>query len=442
MARKINSEKIVNGVMKFVNLKAIQAIKDGILFILPLTLVGSIFLLLAQLPIPAFNDFMAGIFGEGWINPLLRIYSASFGIMGMVAAIGIAYTYVKNEGHDPLPAGILGLVVFLVTSPNSVTDAASGVVVGNVIDMTWTGGQGMVNAIIVGLAVGYIYSWFLNRDIRIKMPDGVPDGVSNAFSSLIPGAVIMVLAMIVHIGFEYGLNKTFLEWIYDVLQKPLQGLTDSLPAVILISAIGPFLWWFGVHGSSLVSGVMMGILASNSAANQAIIDKGLALTIDNGAKIVTQQFLDNLLILTGSGITIGLVLAMVFRAKSAQYKQLGKIAIVPAIFNINEPITFGTPIVMNPLMFIPFVTVPVITALISYFAIATGLVPPFSGVLVPWTTPPIVSGFLLGGWRTALLQIVILALSVVVYYPFFKKQDEIMYKQELENAKLENSIED
>ncbi|HOK63535.1 MAG TPA: PTS cellobiose transporter subunit IIC, partial [Soehngenia sp.] len=107
-----------------------------------------------------------------------------------------------------------------------------------------------------------------------------------------------------------------------------------------------------------------------------------------------------------------------------------------------EPITFGTPIVMNPLMFIPFVTVPVITALISYFAIATGLVPPFSGVLVPWTTPPIVSGFLLGGWRTALLQIVILALSVVVYYPFFKKQDEIMYKQELENAKLENSIED
>jgi PTS system cellobiose-specific IIC component len=433
MGNKFNTEKLVQTVMKFVNLKGVQALKDGILFILPLTLVGSIFLLLAQLPIPALNDFIAGILGPEWIMPLLRIYSASFGIIAMVAVVGIAYTYAKNEGHEPLSAGILALVVFLATSPDSITDAASGVTVGGVINMTWVGGQGMVTAIIIGLVVGAVYSWFLDKKITIKMPDGVPDGVTNAFSALVPGAVIMTGAMIIHIIFRYGLATTFLEWIYTVLQTPLQGMTDSLPAVLLMAFLVPFLWWFGIHGASIVNGVMLGILASNSLANQALLDSGVALTIDNGASIVTQQFQENLLIITGSGVTIGLVIAMIFASKSAQYKTLGKIAVVPALFNINEPITFGTPIVMNPFMFIPFVGVPTIAALISYFAIATGLVPPFSGVIVPWTTPPIISGFLVGGWRTALLQLIIIGISVVVYYPFFKKQDAITYKQEIEN---------
>jgi len=121
---------------------------------------------------------------------------------------------------------------------------------------------------------------------------------------------------------------------------------------------------------------------------------------------------------------------MIILGKSAQSKELGKLAIVPACFNINEPVTFGTPIVMNPFMAIPFIATPMITGLITYFAIATGLVSPFSGVMVPWTTPPIISGFILGGWRTALLQIVIMVVSFFIYFPFFKKQDSINYANE------------
>ena len=121
---------------------------------------------------------------------------------------------------------------------------------------------------------------------------------------------------------------------------------------------------------------------------------------------------------------------MIFFSKSAQSKELGKLAIVPGCFNINEPITFGTPIVMNPFMAIPFIVTPMINSLITYLAIASGLVPLFTGVMVPWTTPPVISGFILGGWRTALLQIVVMAISFFIYFPFFKKQDAINYANE------------
>ena len=137
---------------------------------------------------------------------------------------------------------------------------------------------------------------------------------------------------------------------------------------------------------------MTGILTSNTLENQAIVTSGKALTVANGGHIVTQQFLDNFVSMTGAGVTIGLVLCMLFFAKSAQCKELGKLAIVPGIFNINEPITFGTPIVMNPFMAIPFIITPMVSGLVTYFAIATGLVPPFGGVMVPWTTPALISG--------------------------------------------------
>ena len=129
-------------------------------------------------------------------------------------------------------------------------------------------------------------------------------------------------------------------------------------------------------------------------------------------------------------MTIGLVIYMIFFAKSAQCKELGRLGGVPGLFNINEPILFGTPIVMNPFLAIPFIAMPVISGLILYFSIAVGLVPMFGGVMVPWTTPPIVSGFLVGGWKMAVLQTFILALSFFVYLPFIRKIDKMNLQAE------------
>ena len=187
------------------------------------------------------------------------------------------------------------MVIFILTS-NLYVITKAGETVAKVIPMTWTGGEGMVTAIIIGLIVGMVYSWFIEKKITIKMPAGVPQGVANSFAALIPAAVLVLGATIVFGFFKYAMNTTFIEFIYKIIQTPLQGMTDSLGGVIVMAFSIPFLWWFGVHGSSIVGGIMTGILLSNTTANQAILDSGLELTIANGAHIVTQQFKNNLLI--------------------------------------------------------------------------------------------------------------------------------------------------
>jgi PTS system cellobiose-specific IIC component len=316
------------------------------------------------------------------------------------------------------------------------TDAAGNsmdlLVVGNVLDKTWGGGQGMFSAIIIGIFTAMVYSWFIKRNITIKMPDGVPDNIAATFEAILPAFVSIVLTTIVYAIFKLALDTTFFEWIFEVLQTPLQGLTGGLFGAIAIPFLFSFFWWFGVHGPNVIGSIISPILTANTLGNQAILDSGRELTRANGGQIVTQQFTDQFITVTGSGMTIGIVIFMVFMAKSQQYKTLGRLSIVPGLFNINEPILFGTPIVMNPMMAVPFIITPIASSLVTYAALATGLVPLFSGVLVPWTTPPIISGFLIGGWQAAVLQLVVLTMAVFIYLPFAIYMDKTTLKEEEE----------
>lgn len=419
--------KLIPPILTFVNTKPITALRNGMLYTMPFTIVGSIFLLLSNLPITSVASWITESGLAVYFN---QAYGASFAIMAFFAVIGIAYSYVKAEGFEGLPAGMIALVIFILTMSASVTDEASGVTIGNIIDKAWTGGQGMISAIIIGLFVGWGYSWFLRHDIRIKLPDAVPENVANSFTALIPAAVLITFATGVYVFFDKVFTTTMIQWIYDVIQSPMQGVTDSLGGAITLAFLVPFLWFFGVHGSTIVGGIMGPILQSNSLANTAILESGKELTIANGGHIVTQQFLDQFLTVTGAGMTIGLVMYMVMFSKSAQFKQLGRLSLAPAVFNINEPITFATPIVMNPIMGLPFIVTPVVSSIITYFALYTGLVPLFTAVQVPWTTPPIISGFLVGGWQAAILQTVVLTLGFFIYLPFVKKVDAMNYAQE------------
>lgn len=419
------NEKVIPVIMKFINLKPMLALKDGLLFSMPLMIVGSVFLLLANFPYTPVADWFAA---QG-ITPILnQTYGATFNIMSMVAVVGIAYQYVKREGYEPLSAGIIALACFILLQPAFIMK--DGVMMEGVIIKDWTAGKGMICAILMGLITGVIYTWFMKKKITIKMPAGVPEGVANSFVALIPAAVIITATTLVYALFDVVLSTTFVEWIYMMIQTPLQGLTDSLGGVIVMSLLIPFLWWFGVHGSTIVGGIMGPILQANTIENQAILNKGLELTVENGGHIVTQQFLDQFITVTGAGLTIGLVMYLVFFAKSAQCKGIGKLGIGPGLFNINEPVLFGTPIVLNPMMAVPFIAMPLIAGVIQYFAISTGICPLYGGVMVPWTTPPIISGFLVGGVRSMLLQIFILVLSFFVYYPFIRKVDKMAYETE------------
>lgn len=427
--KNFNSQKIIMPIMKFVNMKGIIALKDGMLSILPLTVVGSIFLIIGQIPFEGFNNAVAGIFGPDWTEPFMQVHAGTFAIMGLISCFSIGYSYAKNSGVEPLPAGVLSLSAFFITLRSSYIPE-NGEAIGDALAKVWFGGQGIIGAILIGLAVGAIYTVFIQRKIVIKMPEQVPQAISKQFEAMTPAFAIFLLSMIVYIiSKAITGGGTFIEMIYDVIQVPLQGLTGSLPGAIGIAFFISFLWWFGVHGQSVVNGIVTALLLSNLDANKALLATG-DLSLENGAHIVTQQFLDNFLLISGSGITFGLVVAMLFAAKSQQYKALGKVASFPALFNVNEPIVFGFPIVMNPVMFIPFMLVPVLSAILVYGSIAIGFMTPFAGVTLPWSTPAIISGLMVAGWQGAVVQILILVLSTVLYYPFFRVQDKIAYENE------------
>ncbi|WEV57018.1 PTS sugar transporter subunit IIC [Ligilactobacillus acidipiscis] len=431
------NNKLMPPMMKFVNTRGVKAIKNGMLIALPFIMIGSIFLLLGSFP---YAPIASWFDKTGLTTYWNQAYNASFGIMAIFAVVGIAYNWVKDAGYEPLPAGMTALVSFLllmrpttavlngsktVISSNQAPDLLSGF-----IDRTWLGGQGMIAAIIVGLLTGWIYSWFIRHHITIKLPEQVPPAVAESFVALIPAFVIVVGFLIIYILFDALAGETVTEWIYNVIQTPLQGMTDSPIGVLLVAFLVPFLWFFGVHGSVIVSSPL---LIANALGNAKVLESHSVITAANGGHIFTISLLDQFGTVTGAGMTIGLVVYMTFFARSKQLKGIGKLAIVPAIFNINEPVLFGMPIVLNPFMLLPFVAMPVISMLSTYFMIRIGVLPYFTGVQVPWTTPPIISGLLIGGWKVMLWQIVMLVLSFFVYLPFVRKQDKILYAQEEEN---------
>lgn len=424
--------RLLDKFLVIVNKKGITAVKNGMIYTMPLTTVGSFFLIIGNFPVKAVTDFFAKVFGPNWQAPFNQVAGATFDVVALVVVIGIAYAYAKECNLEPLPAGIISFSAFLIITKSSVL--FEGNQVGGVIPKEWTGGKGIICAIIVGITVGKIYEWFIKRDITIKMPPGVPPAISNAFVALIPATVIFILAAFVYVITQFFAEQTFIEMIYSVLQIPLQGLTDSFFGAMMICFLMPFLWVFGVHGSQLVGGLFGPMLTANMLVNKEMVSNNIPLTIENGAKIVTLQFTDAFLNMTGVGLTIGLVMFMAFFAKSKQLSQLGKLSLVPGIFNINEPVLFGVPMVLNPLMVIPFVLNPLLLGITLYGALYFGILPPFSGVTVPWIVPPVISGFILGSWKYAAYQLMMLIVSAVIYYPFFKKQDAILYKQEQESA--------
>ena len=170
------------------------------------------------------------------------------------------------------------------------------------------------------------------------------------------------------------------------------------------------------------------IAPTNNADNLKLFQEG-NLSLDHGAHIVTQAFMDQFITVTGSGMTFGFVIFMIYRARSVQMKTIGKLTLAPAFFNINEPVLFGMPIVLNPILAFPFLIAPLVSGFGTYAAIALGIIPPFNGIFVPWTTPPILSGLIVGGWQGAAWQALMIFVTGAIYWPFAKNMMRFLYNK-------------
>lgn len=429
-------------IMKFVQLKGIIALRDGMILSLPFVMVGSIFLLLASFPVPAVDNWM----NANGLTPFWnQAFNASFGIVSIFAVVGIAYTWARESKVRPLPAAMTALVGFLIIlSPTTAVMNGTKTVISaqqaptlltGFIDRTWLSSQGLIAAIIVGLVTGWLYCILVKHHITIKLPSQVPPAVSDSFVAMIPAGIIIILWLCIYIFFAVVCHSTMMQWIYKTVQTPLQGVTDSLGGVILMSLMVTFFWLFGVHGANVVGGVVTPMLQANAMQNAAIYRKMGFVSLSNGGHIVINSFWDQFLNLTGTGLTLGIVVFILFFAKSKQLKALGKLAIIPGIFNINEPVLFGLPIVLNPMMAIPFILVPLFSMVSTYLMMKTGVLPLMSGIQIPWTVPAGIAGFICGGWKLGLWEIIDLIISFFIYYPFIKRYDNMLYAQEQKDEK-------
>jgi len=424
----MNGSKFIEKLNELAGTDGIMALKNGTQRVIPFTILGSLFILFSNFPLPGWNSLMERMFGAGWQYPFTQVSNSTFNILAIIIVVSISYEYAKFKEVEPLLCGTISLVCFLISMPNSVVTEA-GETVSGVFSMTWTGGAGSITAIIMALFSAWIYCKVIKKRWVIRMPESVPQGVQDAFLSLVPGLVCITIAFAVCILTKVTGNDTLAELIFSLLQVPLQFAFGTLPGAVFASIMLSLFWMIGIH-SSVVGGVVDPIFRANSLANQNLLDAGVALTVANGAYVGTYQISRHFMQMSGSGITIGLVIAMLFFAKSQRYKALGKVAVIPALFNVNEPIIFGFPIVFNPKMLIPFVAVPALGVLTGYLATMIGFIPIVGNFDVPWTTPPLFSGLLIWGWRGALVQLLIIAESFAGYYLFFKKIDQKEYENE------------
>lgn len=401
--------------------RILKAVSTAFNMIMPLIIIGAIFSLVSTLSIGGYQAFLQSS-GIGKILALVGKFTTD--LMALYVAFAAGYAYVRNEGmnNDAIPSGLLSVLAFFIMTP--LTEVMINEVPTTVLSFDYLGSKGLFTALLVGLLVGFIYTFVTKKGWVIKMPDGVPPTVAKSFSALIPGFVITGIFLVINGIFNALTGATFSEWLYSVLAAPLSALSGSVITFLVLLFICQVFWFFGIHGGQVTIPFMMILFMQAGVENQAAFGTGQPMQ-----NIVTVGFL-YFLMLGGAGNTMGLALDMLLFSKSKRYKSLGKLCILTSICNINEPVIFGMPIILNPVMAIPFLLVPQITAIITYFAMNLGLVSLPRIALGATGTPLILDGWMIAGLSGIILEVILIALTAIIYYPFFRVQDHMACQEE------------
>lgn len=438
MKEKFNNfmeEKFLPVMSKIAANKYLNCIKDGFVSSTPFIIVGSFVLLLFNLPLNDPNNFMYFKPYEDFVNAFaadyIQIFNVSMGIMSVFVAFGIGYSLAGYYGQDQITNGLLSMYAFLLLSAKSLAvtvvgaaaellHVAENVNVG-VLDARYLDAKGLFVAIIAALVSVEISRFLAAKKIMIKLPESVPPAISKSFEILVPVAVISFLFQTVNMLIQNGMKIMVPDLIMKILQ-PLLNMSDGLVSIIIILLLIHILWFCGIHGANVVNAVLQPITLTNLALNQAALAAGEQIP-----KVLSGEFMNCFVYLGGSGATLGLCIAMIM-TKNAHMKYIGKLSIVPGFFNINEPIMFGAPIVMNPIFIIPFIFTPIFNATVTYLFMKFNIIGKVVA-LVPWTTPSILGSFISTNLNfvAPLLVIGLIIIDYFIYKPFLN-----MYLKELE----------
>lgn len=387
----------------------LRAVRDGIVSTIPLIIVGSFFLIIAFPPVPALAAAV-----KPYTAKILVPFRMTMGLMALYASHSIGYHLAKSYKLDGLSGGVLAMAAFLLTS---VPVAYEGR--GLALLMENLGGGSMFVAIVMAIFAVEILRFAKTKKLTITMPEGVPASVARSFEALIPAAIIIIAVWLVRDLWGFDIHRFVLE-----LFQPLVLAGNTLAGVLVPIIIIGLLWATGIHGDSVVGSVARPIWLVLLDQNIAAAAAGQPIP-----NIAPEPFFQWFVWIGGSGASLGLVLLMLF-SRTPYLKSIGRATLLPGICNINEPVVFGVPVMLNPLLFVPFLCGPVLIGILSYIVMQLGLVTkPY--ILVPWTLPAPVGAYLAtgGDWRAIVLVVVNIAIITALYYPFFKAYERKLIRE-------------
>lgn len=442
------SEKFMEISGKIGSQRHLIAIRDSFISMMPITMAGTVAVLL--------NVFLRDIpTNMGWtsfveaMQPIINIngyvYFGTIGIMALVFAFTFGYNLSLMYKVNPLAGGLISFASFISTIPQSITistalngadksllSALEGlglkIVTTNgaaaletsewgAIALKYGGATGLFTAMLIGFLATWVYASLVKRNVAIKLPDSVPPAVNKAFAAIIPGtAAVYASSIIAYLAFALT-GQSLGDLVSTYIQLPLLGLSQGLGSVVLLTFLVQLFWFFGLHGHNVLAPIMDGIygvaLNENAAAYTA------TQSAANLPWLWTRGSFDAYAQMGGSGVTLALIIAIFIFSKREEHKMVAKLSAPMGVFNINEPIIFGVPMVLNPLFVIPWLIVPPICAAIAYLATAAGLIPPVFAP-VPWITPPGLYAYLATGGNVmaALVSLFNLLIAFLIWTPF------------------------
>lgn len=428
-------EKLTTFSMKISGQIHLRSLRDGMSILMPLFILAGIAILINFVVMPYLVPAIGSLFPSINQDTLLAslqtggntLQTGTLNITGLLMAPVIGYAMAKNrEYSSPISAAIMSLVSFVIMMPLKISEMPDGasaeVQLGGVFSLNNLGTKAMFAGIIIGLLATELYVKLSTIEkLKVTLGEGVPPMVAQSFSTMFPAMITLSVFALISAVLQAGFHTDLISLIFMVVQEPLRKVNTSLFGYLLIYSCGNLLFTLGIH-QSVVSGTLTEpFILSNMNDNMAAFTEGKDIP-----HIITTAFQAVYPQMGGTGATISLLLAIFLFSRSKASRDIAKLSLAPGIFEINEPLIFGYPIVYNLPMIILFILLPVINGLIGYFATAVGLVNP-TVVMIPWITPPLISGYLstAGDWRTVILQAVLIVMGAFLYLPFMKVSERV-----------------
>lgn len=421
------TEKLLMVAEKISNQKHMSAIKNAFSTLMPVIITGAFCTLVTNVVCSTTTNgiSLAKVSGFAWLEVLSPIFNAAnyatlnFFTIGAVILIGLELG--KKNGITTYSPAIIALCSYVACCPSSIDftlDTGAIVQVADVFGKNYTAARGLFLGMVIALVSVEIFCWIVKSGkMKISMPDSVPGNVSASFNVLFPAMITIIAVSAFNFGVMQLTGMSLYDIIYTMLQKPLEAVMQGLPGLLVLMLVAQIFWVIGIHGNQIIKPVREPLLNAAILANTDLVNQGV--TEASKLNIINMSFWDVYMSIGGSGVTIGLIVAIFLFSKREDYKGIAKLSLAPGIFNINETMTFGLPIMLNPIIAIPFIITPLITGAIGYFLTVVG----FADVLVyavPWTTPPILSAWLAsGGSLTCIItQLICIGVSILIYIPF------------------------